>query len=69
MLPCTFVFFRKEFDIARVEGQAKAWVTGNSRYMLYVNGQLLQRGPAPCDPRYWDVDPVDLTPHLRPGKN
>ena len=49
--------------------RAPAWVSGHSRYQLWVNGQFLQRGPAPSDPRYWDVDPIDLAPHLRPGLN
>ncbi len=68
-LPCTFVFFRKEFELAQAPAKATGWVSGNSRYMLYINGRFVQRGPAPCDPRYWDADPVDLAPHLRPGRN
>lgn len=69
-LPSTFVFFRKEFEVAdRVEDQVLGWVTGNSRYMLWLNGTFVQRGPAPCDPRYWDIDPVNLQPYLRGGKN
>ena len=69
-LPSTFVFFRKEFSLAgQVESEARAWVSGNSRYMLWINGTFVQRGPAPCDPRYWDVDPVELSPLLHPGKN
>jgi len=69
-LPSTFVFFRKEFVLADpVEDNVEAWVSGHSRYMLWINGTFAQRGPAPCDPRYWDVDPVNLRPHLRQGKN
>lgn len=69
-LPSTFVLFRREYDLAAVpkEGVA-AWVTGQSRYELLVNGKLVSRGPAPCDPRYWEVDPVDLGPYLQTGKN
>ncbi len=69
-LASTFVFFRREFDLLEAAPrETAAWVSANSRYMLYVNGKFVQRGPAACDPRYWDVDPVDLTPHLRIGKN
>ncbi len=68
-LPSTFVFFRKTLDLGALPATASAWVTGNSRYMLFLNGRFLQRGPAPCDPRYWDVDPVDLGSHLRAGRN
>jgi hypothetical protein len=68
-LPCTFILFRRVVEIESVPAQAPAWVSGHSRYQLFVNGKFLQRGPAPCDPRYWDVDPIDLAPHLRPGRN
>lgn len=65
----TFVMFRRSFDLAGPPREAPAWVSAFSRYKLWVNGQFVQRGPAPCDPRYWDVDPVDLAPWLRPGRN
>ncbi len=69
-LPCTFVFFRREFELPSIPREAvAAWVSGNSRYHLYVNGQYVQRGPAPCDPRYWDADPVELGRHLKRGTN
>ena len=59
--PISFMFFRKKFRLEqRLAGPQIGWVSGNSRYMLYVNGVFIQRGPAPCDPRVWDVDPVDL---------
>jgi alpha-L-rhamnosidase len=68
-LPCTFVFFRRSIELSEAPTEAPAWITAVSRYMLFVNGRLLQRGPAPSDPRTWDVDPIDLRPHLRPGTN
>jgi hypothetical protein len=64
----TFVLFRREFDLAQ-PGPAQAWVSGNSRYELLVNGRLVSRGPAPCDPRFWDVDPVELGGFLKAGRN
>ena len=74
-MPCdrtlsnTFALFRKEFDLSELPVQAKGWITADSRYLLTVNGQRVQWGPAPCDPRQLDVDPCDLTPYLKPGKN
>jgi len=69
-LSSTFVFFRKGFTLSELpSGKVRGWVSGNSRYMLHINGRFVQRGPAPCDPRHWDVDPVDLKPYLRKGKN
>jgi hypothetical protein len=68
--PGSFMFFRKTFRLAeRPSGPQIGWVSGNSRYMLYVNGHFVQRGPAPCDPRVWDVDPIDLSPYLQTGDN
>lgn len=66
----TFVFFRKTFDLPSAPSAVRnAWISADSRYQLFVNGTRLQRGPAPFDPRMQDVDPVDLMPYLRPGKN
>ncbi len=68
-LPNTFVLFRKEFTLPAQPVRATGWLTADSRYRLTVNGQRVQWGPAPCDPRQLDVDPLDITALLRPGKN
>jgi len=34
-----------------------------------VNGRRVQWGPSPCDPRYQDVDPMELRDLLVAGKN
>ncbi len=68
-LPNTFVLFRRQFDLSAAPASARAWITADSRYCLFVNGRRVQWGPAPCDPRELDADPVDLAPHLRPGRN
>jgi hypothetical protein len=68
-LPNTFVLFRREIDLTAVPRRANGWITADSRYRLTVNGQRVQWGPAPSDPRWLDADPLDLTPFLRPGKN
>jgi hypothetical protein len=62
VLPCMFVLFRRELKLAAKPGRAPAWIAADSRYRLTVNGHRLQWGPAPCDPRERDVDPVDLAP-------
>jgi hypothetical protein len=69
VLPCTFVLFRRELTLAAQPRRAPAWIAADSRYRLTVNGRRLQWGPAPCDPRELDVDPVDLAPLLEAGKN
>lgn len=65
----TFVLFRRDVSLDTPVKKATGWITADSRYLLTVNGQRVQWGPAPCDPRHYDVDPVDLTPYLKPGKN
>ena len=65
----TVVLFRREIEVVGAPVSARGWVTADSRYRLWVNGRRVQWGPAPCDPRLLEVDPVDLTPYLRPGRN
>ncbi|MBX7256992.1 MAG: alpha-L-rhamnosidase N-terminal domain-containing protein [Candidatus Hydrogenedentes bacterium] len=65
----TFALFRREVVLDEVPERVSAWVTGDSRYLLSVNGQRVQWGPAPCDPRQLDVDPCDITALMKPGKN
>jgi len=44
-------------------------VTGDNRYKLFVNGQLVSVGPARSDLYYWNYESVDLAPYLIAGKN
>lgn len=68
-LPNTFFHFRKTINIAKQIKKAKGWILGESRYTLFCNGQRLQFGPAPADPRFSEADPVDLTDYLKSGEN
>ncbi len=74
-LPCertlanTFVLFRREFEVEGDVASARGWVSADSRYRLFVNGRRVQWGPAPCDPRSYEADPVDLARWLVPGRN
>ncbi|MDR1270211.1 MAG: hypothetical protein LBK82_11870 [Planctomycetaceae bacterium] len=68
--------FRKDFSLEKVTNNAPirllCRIACDSKYWLYVNGQLvvfegqLKRGPTPND-TYFDV--VDLSKHLKQGKN
>ncbi|MCB9452335.1 MAG: family 78 glycoside hydrolase catalytic domain [Anaerolineaceae bacterium] len=64
-----YVYFRRTFDIVETVTSASAAVSADGRYQLYVNGQLVGRGPARCSPAWQYVDEYDLTPYLRPGRN
>ena len=65
----TFVQFRKEFTLESAPAEAKGWILADSRYKLYVNGERVQFGPAPCDPRWQEADPVDIAAYLTEGSN
>ncbi|MEL7339844.1 MAG: alpha-L-rhamnosidase N-terminal domain-containing protein, partial [Bacteroidota bacterium] len=68
-LPNTFVLFRRQFKLRQKLASAQGWIYGDSRYLLHVNGQRVQFGPGPCDPRYPEVDPIDLSSFLQSGDN
>ncbi len=68
-LPNTFVLFRKEIELDSPPVCARGWIAADSRYRLTINGRRVQWGPAPCDPRTLDADPIDVTSLLKAGKN
>jgi alpha-L-rhamnosidase len=68
-LPNTFLHFRKTFRIGRQITTARGWILGECRYLLFCNGQRVQFGPPPSDPRYSEADPVDIAQLLQPGDN
>ncbi|HEX9441596.1 MAG TPA: alpha-L-rhamnosidase N-terminal domain-containing protein, partial [Roseiflexaceae bacterium] len=65
----TFVLFRRELTLHAAPSAATGWITADSRYRFTVNGERARWGPAPCDPRSLDVDPVDFVRYLRAGDN
>lgn len=65
----TFVLFRRSLKLSSAPVRATGWISADSRYLLEVNGQRAQWGPAPCDPRWLDADPIDLTGLLEAGAN
>jgi len=64
-----FMMTRRSFDLENKPAQAKLEITASDRYMLYVNGEYLGRGPARSDPLWTSYDIYDLASNLRPGKN
>ncbi|GCE14777.1 alpha-L-rhamnosidase-related protein [Tengunoibacter tsumagoiensis] len=68
-LPNTFILFRRELNLAVRPRRVTGWLTADSRYLLTVNGERVQWGPAPSDPRWLEADPVDLTHYLGAGLN
>jgi hypothetical protein len=68
-LPNTFILFRRQLHLAAKPRRATGWICADSRYRLEVNGQRVLWGPAPCDPRWAEADPLDLTGCLQTGEN
>jgi hypothetical protein len=65
----TVVLLRKEIKLSSPVKRAKGWIVADSRYRLFVNGKRIQWGPPPSDPRWVEVDPLDLSNSLREGVN
>ncbi|HRH59575.1 MAG TPA: alpha-L-rhamnosidase C-terminal domain-containing protein [Chitinophagaceae bacterium] len=62
-------FFRKNFELADKPATFVVHVSGDNRYKLFVNGNLVSLGPARGDLYYWNFETVDIAAFLKPGKN
>ncbi len=68
----TWICFRKDILLHKVPKQALAAIAADSKYWLWINGEMvvfeggLKRGPSPDDTYY---DEIDLAPHLKKGHN
>jgi len=64
--------YRQTFSVEKLPAHALARIAVDSKYWLWVNGELvtreggLKRGPTPAATYY---DEVDIAPHLREGSN
>jgi hypothetical protein len=64
-----FVAFRRIFVLDRVPASAQLHLFGDSRYLLWVNGTNVMRGPCRFNPKRPEFDTLDVRPWLRPGTN
>ena len=70
--PNQWIAFRKDVALDAIPSVAEARIAADSKYWLWVNGQLvvfeggLKRGPNPQDSYF---DGVDLAPYLQKGEN
>lgn len=65
----TFVLFRKDFVLDSLPQNVRGWIVADSRYKLFINGERVQWGPAPSDPRWQEADPLEIDKFLRCGVN
>ena len=61
--------FRKTVRLDKVPERASARITADSRYVLFVNGEEVFRGPIRSQPRRMHYDLFDLAPFLQSGEN
>jgi hypothetical protein len=65
-----FLFFRKTFDVPADARDARLRITAQDKYLVYVNGRYLGRGPArSAAPDWAHYDQYDLSEVLTPGRN
>ncbi len=64
-----YVAFRKSFDLAKRPDSATLHLFADSRFLLWVNGRHVLRGPSRFHPDRPEYDTLDLAPHLRAGRN
>jgi alpha-L-rhamnosidase len=61
--------FRKRVELPARPAAAPLSITVDGRYVLFVNGERVGRGPVRCTPLFQRYDDYDLAPHLRAGAN
>ena len=64
-----YVAFRNSFELDRKPASAPLHLFADSRYMLWVNGSHVLRGPCRFNPKRPEFDTLDIAPHLRAGAN
>ena len=64
-----FTYCRRRFSIAAPLLSADIWISCGGRYRLFVNGELVGRGPGRCHPEFQQVDSYDIKPMLHNGEN
>ena len=60
-----YLYARRCFTLAQQPSRARLHVTASDRYVLYVNGAYMGRGPARSDPRRKSYDTYDVASRLR----
>ncbi len=67
--PFQFVRFRKTIELASRPDRATAYITADTFYRLWINGQLVMHGPARTGRGKATVDPIDVGRRLAQGRN
>lgn len=65
----SYVVFRKEFLIEKDIEQAEIRLFADSRYMLWINGEYVERGPCRFDVNRPEYDMLSIGEYLKKGEN
>ena len=68
-LSSAFVAFRKKFSLADAPTKANLHLFADIRYVLWINGRYVSRGPVRFVPGGPEYDSDDVTSYLQPGDN
>lgn len=63
------MLFRKTVCLAEEPYEGRMKISADTRYKLYMNGQLVEVGPSRGDHQVWFYDTIDILPYLKKGKN
>lgn len=64
-----YVAFRKSFHLTEVSSPALLQLFADSRYLLWINGQYVLRGPCRFNPKRPEYDIIDIQPFIKQGNN
>ncbi|HUT31398.1 MAG TPA: glycoside hydrolase N-terminal domain-containing protein [Sedimentisphaerales bacterium] len=65
----TCAAFRRQFSLPQQPAEAKLHIFADSRYVLWVNGEYVLRGPCRFNPKRPEYDTVDVKRFLNKGSN
>ena len=65
----TYAAFRKTFGLDEALLRATLRIFGDTRYLLWINGEYVSRGPCRFDPKRPEYDVLEVAKHLRRGRN
>ena len=64
-----FAGFRKHIELDWTPENVEANIFADSRYILWINGRYVDRGPCRFDPKGPQYDTLDITAYLKKGVN
>jgi alpha-L-rhamnosidase len=68
-LPNRWFLFRRTLELTGGFDRSDLSITVDGRYVLYMNGTEIGRGPVRCSPLFQRFDTYDIGPHLVAGTN